>query len=421
MVVEKPKMAGSRSFVALVFTLLGASFLVLPIMLAREFAAYDWFGIAFFHSYLFVFYPVFGVLALFAFFTPASIFTHFYWTHVRYGRVRFMLGFVTAILFALVISNVLVKKPPRAVWEVSPQIHQIDAGNPPDCALDRKPCSRAPMLDTMFAVREASRNRLGLTGLVRECRPDNLLETSESQRAARYCFPARAKRDATTCCRAQASLQSTVDRYARETRSRSQTGRIHDWLLPFKTFFVIVTIVIGLMLIFWRPQVTKLYQPLIPQMERGVLIGGIAMLFWPFMEYGYVQSSGAMYGQWGIASKWKVSLISIPWAMLLLFYFTRRFGHRGENLARMAGTVISGVALLRYEDLMNIAVRSSGSGAGLPELMVMLALFGVGLAVLLWPRKNDALPNAMIDENADLSVLKDGRKGPAWPWQRGRE
>ena len=41
------------------------------------------------HSHLFFFFPVLGVLALFAFYLPSVVFTHLYWNHLPYGKLRF--------------------------------------------------------------------------------------------------------------------------------------------------------------------------------------------------------------------------------------------------------------------------------------------------------------------------------------------
>ena len=51
-----------------------------------------------------------------------------------------------------------------------------------------------------------------------------------------------------------------------------------------------------------------------------------------------------------------------PWALLLLFYFLRRLGKQGETIGQIAGVVTAAVAVLRYEDLNDWAVRLLGVG-----------------------------------------------------------
>jgi hypothetical protein len=90
-------MLGARIFVAISFVLLGASFIASTALLVREFESLDWFTMVVAHSYLFYFFPVLGLLALCAFFLPSVVFTHLYWNHLRYGRVRFLVGLVVVL------------------------------------------------------------------------------------------------------------------------------------------------------------------------------------------------------------------------------------------------------------------------------------------------------------------------------------
>ena len=52
-----------------------------------------------------------------------------------------------------------------------------------------------------------------------------------------------------------------------------------------------------------------------------------------------------------------------PWALLLLFYFLRRLGKQGEMIGQIAGVVTAAVAVLRYEELNDWAVRLLGIGS----------------------------------------------------------
>ena len=68
-------MTGARIFVAIVFVLLGASFIASTALLIYEFQRMEWFALLAVHSYLFFFFPVLGILALVAFYLPSVIFT----------------------------------------------------------------------------------------------------------------------------------------------------------------------------------------------------------------------------------------------------------------------------------------------------------------------------------------------------------
>ena len=59
----------------------------------------------------------------------------------------------------------------------------------------------------------------------------------------------------------------------------------------------------------------------------------------------------------------RLSLVIAPWALLLLFYFLRRFGKQGEMVGQISGVVLAAVAVLRYEQLNDWGVRLLGVGA----------------------------------------------------------
>ena len=63
--------SAARIFVGSLFALIGVAFVVPAMVLIYEFNAIDWQTLLFAHSHLFFFFPVFGVLALVAFYVPA--------------------------------------------------------------------------------------------------------------------------------------------------------------------------------------------------------------------------------------------------------------------------------------------------------------------------------------------------------------
>ena len=73
------------------------------------------------------------------------------------------------------------------------------------------------------------------------------------------------------------------------------------------------------------------------------------------------------------------------WALLLLFYFLRRLGKQGEMIGQIAGVVTAGVAVLRYEDLNDWAVRLLGAGSQEWMRACLLGLALAGFVALLWP------------------------------------
>ena len=126
---------------------------------------------------------------------------------------------------------------------------------------------------------------------------------------------------------------------------------------------MLVVVAIGALLALWRDRIDQHYRDLMPRLERGVMIGALAMLFWPAMDYAYQQTSNALFGRFNPGLQLRLSLVIAPWALLLLFYFLRRFGKQGEMVGQISGVVLAAVAVLRYEQLNDWGVRLLGIGA----------------------------------------------------------
>ena len=374
-------MVGARIFVAICFVILGASFFASTALLIYEFRGLDWFTMAVAHSHLFFFFPVLGVLALFAFYLPSVVFTHLYWNHLPYGKIRFLIGLIVVLAGSYGFARYL-DKPPRAVWEVSPAALLADKGVP----------GRAGILDTLGEVRRESQSRVGLSNFARNCVPDPLMEVPDEFIKERYCFPAKARLKGAECCQAQKRFAQNVSRLQADASTRSLSGTYDQIFLPMKVFFVLVVIAIGGLLAHWRDRLDQHYRDLIPRLERGVLIGALAMLVWPAMDYAYQQTSNVLFGRFDPGIQIRLSLVIAPWALLLLFYFLRRFGKQGEMVGQISGVVIAAVAVLRYEQLNDWGVRLLGIGADQWILAFLAALAVTGLVALVWLRLGSRYP-----------------------------
>jgi hypothetical protein len=334
------------------------------------------------HANLFLFFPVLGILALIAFFTPSVIFTHLYWHHLRFGRLRFSLGLVAAVLVTYGADRFL-DAPPRALWEVAPRELAADRGAPTGCTGEA--CERAPIMTVLKSLREASQVRVGLSKFARSCGEDKLLEPRPEMKPERFCFPAQKTLDGNACCRVQAAFAKNVNAMQADPAKRSLTGHYDRLFMPLKIFFVVIVIAIGLLLAVWRDKVDEFYGPYVPAIERGVIIGGFAMLVWPAMDYAYTSAANVMFGPQGDGPDLKLSLVIAPWMLLLMFYFLRRLGKEGEMLGQISGVIAAAVAVLRYEQLNDWASRLVG--VGMPQWMlgVLVAFALVGIVSLFWP------------------------------------
>ena len=385
----------ARVFVAGVFVFLAITFLASLATIVIEFDEPDlWFILAA-NSNLFVFFPTLGIVALAAFYVPAVIFTDLYWRRrVSYGRERFIFGCIVVASLSVYLSETMNASPRRPLWEIAPAKLEQEFNRPASCARDAKDGCRPTLLGATRELREQSLTRLRLSPLVRECTPDPLLERPLHDATPRYCFPGQRKLDADACCAVQKQLASSTFGLWSTPELRSTAALLDRWLfLPLKTFFVIVIVVIGLFLIRWKSRLIEHYSPLLPAMERGLQIGALAMLPWLIMDYGNQQVSDILYGPGG-GFPMRLSLVLIPWAVLLAGYFADRVKVGFANLVRGASGVISVAAYLNYRDVFDWSAKALGVGAPPINFLVLAGVCVVAFVYLCrW------LPGALRGED----------------------
>jgi len=371
-------MIGARIFVASVFIVLGAAFIASTALLIIEFQELDWLTMVVAHSHLFLFFPVFGLLALIAFYLPSVVLTHLYWTHLPYGKARFVVGVLVLAALGYAFAGSLDKEP-RAIYEVAPYALAADRGDPAK--------GRVSILDALGTLRDTAQQRFGLASFGRSCMRDPLLEIPDEMLKERYCFPAKKNLSGEACCAVQIAFSKAVSRLQRDPETRSFSADMDRLLfLPLKTLFILVVVAIAVLLAFGRDRIDRFYTDKVARLERGVIIGGFAMLFWLAMDYGYQQTTNVLFGRMTAGPQLRLSLVLVPWALLILFYFLRRLGKQGELVGQISGVVLAGVAVLRYEQLNDWVVRLFGIGADGWVLAVLIAIPLVGLGALLWLR-----------------------------------
>lgn len=389
---------GSRLFVILVYTLLGASFIAETAVLAYEFWDAGWFTIATHDSHLFLFFPIMGVLALLAFYVPSCVFVDMYWRQfVRHGRLRFLFGLAVVAALAGVMSYNLSTSQNRSIWEIAAPTLQKDRSEPPGCGAANRPCDRIALLDALASVRQVSQNRLALKDFVRECGPDPLLETSRDRvERKRFCFASTPLSEVprlTTdreCCESQKLFMSRINTLYARPEQRSLTAAVHAALLPLKLFFLFVLLAISILLAARHKSVKEHYSVLLPRIEFGVLIGALAMLFFPLMSQAFVLTTDALYGTTQVGGfKPMVPLLSFAFGawglLLLLFFYRRRDNAQMEMIGKMAGLLASVVAVFKYDILIAFIGRTFGAGASGITVIVMTALAIAAAASLLLP------------------------------------
>ncbi len=402
-------MAGSRIFVAVIFAILAAGFFVSTYTLYEEFGPETWYSLAAVYSHVYLFFPTIGIVALLAFYTPATIFVDFYWHHVRSGRIRLMAGFIIAVCISVYVAEMLSDRNIFAnliwknqnvsertdfipsLWELAPQTLASDTGSPAHCVTTDAACNRQPVLRSLQILRKVSKSRTGLTAFSRNCSRDPLLEDPPDRKLLRYCFPLLRKVDADACCFAQERFSRELSDMFRAETSHSRTGYMHALTLPFKIFFMLIMLAIGVLLAVWRSKLDRFYESYMPRVESGVLIGATAVLFWPVTNQAFLQSAAVLYGPYS-GSIYQDSLGSLfslifgLWGLLILFFFFRHQEKTVELWVKVLGGIASVIAAVRYDEIIDYAVRFTGSGA---YEITFLALALIGLAVYLsswfWP------------------------------------
>src|SRR5262249_51338522 len=116
---EGTAMVGARIFVAIAFVIIGASFIASTGLLIYDFQSIDWQTMVVAHGHLFLFFPLFGLLALIAFYLPSVLLVHLCWNHARFGKFGLIVGFLVVAGVAFGFAKYLDKEP-RSIYEASP-------------------------------------------------------------------------------------------------------------------------------------------------------------------------------------------------------------------------------------------------------------------------------------------------------------
>jgi hypothetical protein len=384
---------GPRLFVAGLYLAVALSFLAVTGTLIWEFWDTDWFALATHDSHLFVFFPTLGLVALAAFYVPSFVFVDLYWRHVRFGRLRLIAGFIALAAASYLIADLLGANPYRPVWEIEPQVLAQDRAEPMGCDSSSLPCERAALLDAVRSLQQVSHSRLGLKEFILNCQPEPLVETFATAEPKRFCFASSrltsSPRLSSTseCCEAQRRFEDTIVGLLGRPERRSLTGVVHAWLLPLKVFFLLTLLAVGLLLALRYEGVNQNYPELMRRIEVGVIIGAVAMVFFPLMSQAFVQTASALYGSaQGAGFKPLVPVMSFvfgAWALLLLLFFYRRHDREVEMAGKFAGAIASAVAVVKYGLIVDLTVRFLGSGAGATSIWA-LAIASVLLILIVW-------------------------------------
>jgi hypothetical protein len=420
---------GSRLFVALLFTLLAVAFWSVTIQLYLEFghdasvlglhksapglnaiaaslAAYDneiWFLLLTHYSDLFLFFPVFGTIALVAFFTPACVLVDMYWNTARLtaeqriplSQLRFLIGLAIAISLSFTIAKYMQTGKERTLWQLKPAVLKTDRG---EACVNGQSCKRVAFLDALANIRRTSRERVTLNDLSRVCTDDWFVNPPRPVRGSRYC-PASTNIlgkpetlnhtwvDDRTCCAAQQRFDAAVKASFDNPANRSKTNRFQAQVWPAHMFFLLILLALSALLAFRRERIEELYPEYSNAIDRGVLIGTMAMIFLPLMHNGFLLTSKLLHGSAaGLSLHRQPETFSVAfgaWALLIILSFLHPANKQAEVSARILGVIATIIFALKADTVTDYTIYMFGAGAGAISLAVMIGV-ALSLLVALW-------------------------------------
>jgi hypothetical protein len=445
--LEKTLSVYSKIFVFAVFSLLAISFWAMTGVLYWEFAddwrqpAFEgslWFDLMTHHSHMFVFFPLFGTIALIAFFLPACVFVDMYFHRARrekndipFARFRFIFGFVVISILSAAIAWAFNAGDEAGIWQLRAELVRERPTAGTACAVPgpNGTCRRVTFPGALENVRKVSQHRERLGDLKRDCQPDPLIEADDTSRPRRFCFVtakyspdpralAPHLLDDTACCRAMQRFETEVRTlYQADPGNRSLLDRLQPVTLGLKVFFLLVVLAISILLAARRARILSDYPAFAHRIDRGVIIGTVAMLFLPFMNHAYLLSSELLYGpNQPMVDAAGVSFYRVPyllsgafgvWAFIVMLYFVRREDKEAERTSKIIGTILSGVFVMSYDQIVDYAVRFMGPGAGNQAMMALVVLAAGMWLTLVWLKLAHGRPTQMPGHPAPAAQDED--------------
>ena len=406
-----------KLFVGSVFAGLAAVFLGLTAVLYSEFQETGWFALAVFDSQLFLFFPVFGVMALVAFYRPACVLFDIYWRHVKGGRWMLMIALAALVASAPMIAKLLTGSS-KALWDLTPQVLKTDKGE--QCSLPQKvgsahsdlpvpgapgSCRRLPFLQALANMRAVSREQFSMSVFARNCRPNKYIALPATHKDRHYCFANNQMLSAEECCAAQRIFTKALEAAHQRSGTGSMTRKWYRHLLPFHVFFLLLIFSLGIALA-RRGKLLDLpdYASVRSTVERHVIAGAVLMLFWPLLNHSFLQSANILYGNVTTSTFRTIApmftVLFGVWALMLLFFFFRSFPEAIKRAGQIAGVVGSAIAFFQFDEIVDALTRLAGSGADqmsvgivLLALLLLLALISASKQFLTTAREPEPPSN----------------------------
>lgn len=377
---------GSRAYVAATFAVMAAAFIAETAVMIWEFGpsglALPLLGL---EAQNFLFFPLGGIMALFAFFRPTVIAVDGYWKGViegRAGRFRLILGGLATYVLAGFIAFSFASAEVRSIFEVKPEVVMADAGVPANCQDDE--CARVSITRALAELRLQAKTEDGINDFIDNCDQDRVT-FREAGKEVKYCFVAGRELSVEACCQVREDFKEAVNALYDDPENRSVTGQVHRVTLYFKILFLLTLLGIGIMLATRRTDIIRSYASETKRFALAVPLGAGVMMLWPFLNQAHANAAailnGSAAGSTYLLIAPLISLIFGIWVVSLLFYYLRASRQREEHTLQVISLAAAGVGVVQFDEIVDWVNTILGIGVEISAIMIF-ALITTFLSIL---------------------------------------
>lgn len=357
----------TRSLVTLLFVLIYLAFLTETAVLVWEFGNSGLaLRLATLDAHNFIFFPVAGLLALVGFWRPTVLVTDALARgQIAGGRVVLGVTLMATVLAAFAASAAFSGPGARSIYEISPAALAADITEP----------GRLAIPDALITLNILADGPGGLSPYQARCDTE-WLQFSPIAEEEQMCLPAGQRMSVADCCAAKASFRAHIN--SMQARAPSRLSQVHTAVLPIKSFFLLMLLAIGVLLVRFRRALLARYGERVEDVSFGLAVTGVVMMVWPLLNAAYLETMALLTGD-GSSGAYTVfaPLIALGfgiWALLLIFFHLRTYPSQIEYAARIGGFIAAAIGVLRYEEITGFLIANLGIGAGIVAIVVFAVM-----------------------------------------------
>ena len=357
----------TRSLVTLLFVLIYLAFLTETAVLVWEFGDSGLaLRLATLDAHNFIFFPVAGLLALVGFWRPTVLVTDALARgQIAGGRAVLGVTLLASVLAAFAAAAVFSGPGARSIYEISPAALAADTAEP----------GRLAIPDALITLNILADGPGGLSPYQARC-DSEWLRFSPIADEERMCLPAGQRMSVADCCAAKARFRAHINTLQAE--APSYLSQVHTAVLPIKSFFLLMLLAIGILLVRFRRALLTRYGERVEDVSFGLAVTGVVMMAWPLLNAAYLETMALLTGD-GSSGAYTVfaPLIALGfgiWALLLIFFHLRTYPSQIEYAARIGGFIAAAIGVLRYEEITGFLIANLGVGAGIVAIVVFAVM-----------------------------------------------